>query len=171
MGANDRMPTIELEYPYTAELARRSSRRFMRRYGRSRIVIVCALVLVALIRILNGFDDTLTFLLFATPFMYAWMRYSYTRRAELVAAKMGDPTITLTADEQTLTFRTTDQLSARAWRTVGEVWQFADVWLFFPLGAQSGMPGTPVPTEALSTEARAFISTQLRDHGTRVIQG
>ena len=162
--------TLEFEYLYTTELARLASRRYMRRAGRTGLVIVLVLILIAAIRILNGIDDALTICLFAVPFAYAWLRYSYLRRGEHVAARMRDPRVTITADADTLTFRTTEQVTTRAWRAIEEVWQFADVWLLFPYGSRGGAP-TPIPTSALSTEAQAFIGERLLAHGAKVVRG
>ncbi len=161
------MESMQGEYNYTKEFARRTTWRFFWRYSRRAVVIITLLVLVGGLRVLGGWNDLFTLLCLMFPFMYLAIWYSHRRRAERVATGLRDPRIIIVVDDAGLTLRSVDHTSTMTWAGVQEVWQFPEVWLLFPYGVGSAF--TAVPTEALSNEALQLIGSKLRETGARIV--
>ena len=155
---------MEIRYRYDEKLAALATRRFLSRYSRWWLVAVIA-VLSALLFALQRmvWPAAVTALL---ALLYAAMRYRYRRNAKRLARRLGFPEVLVRADETGLSFGLPGQQSTSEWNATRVLWQFDDVWLFFPYGATAAY--TAIPAAAMTPEFRELVLARMRASGGTV---
>lgn len=105
-----------------------------------------------------GFALALT--LIAQPLVYV----AYQAEATEQLRKMGSPQATVHVTDESIGLRSGAGTAETPWRTVKQLWTFADVWLVF-VGKDNYFT---LPTADLDDEAKAFIRQMVTQNGGKV---
>ena len=150
---------VEIHYTYDEELARRAVRRYVARaYRWSFMSITFAVLAAALFAAQRTWWLVSAFALYAI--IYAVNLGKYRRAAIRRARWLGMPEVTVSVDDGGMTFTMPSYRTEAGWSPQRQVWQFDDVWIFFPFGTSSAY--TAVPTAAMTGEFREIVMNNMR---------
>jgi len=154
----------EIRYRYDDALAAIATRRFLSRYSRSTLIYSVALIVAVLFALQRTWIGVAVIAGLAA--VYAALLLRYRRNARALARRLGYPEVTARADEHGMTFSMPQQQSTSGWTPARVLWQFDDVWLFFPYGVAAAY--TAIPAAAMTPEFREIVLASMRANGATV---
>jgi hypothetical protein len=155
---------------YTSQLIRSATAHFWRQSGGLRNLLWGVVVFAAFLvyMILSG-DRTVwagsILGVFGVNVLLTVLRYHvYRSAAAEKLRKMGSPDATIRFTDESIGMQSGMGFAEMPWRTVEQVWTFADVWLVF-----IGKGGYfTLPTASMDDEAQAFITQMVTQNGGKV---
>ena len=85
------------------------------------------------------------------------------RGATTLTRRLGSPEVTVSVDENGMTFSMPSYSSTAAWSPMREIWMFDDVWIFLPFGPSVAY--SAVPASAMTPEFREIVLQGMRAGG------
>lgn len=152
----------EIRYRFDDELARMATRRFLSRYQRGVVLYTAVCVIVAvLVGLQHVWWATSAFATIAA--IYTAVMIKSRRGVTRLARRLGAPEVTVSVDENGMTFSMPSYSSTAAWTPIREIWMFDDVWIFLPFGPSSAY--SAVPASAMTPEFREIVMQGMRTSG------
>ena len=155
---------LEVRYRYDEALAALATRRFLSRYSRWWLVVTIAVLSGLLFAVQRMVWPAAVTAILAL--VYAGVLFRYRMNAKRLARRLQSPEVTVRADEDGMTFSFPGQQSTSAWSSTRVLWQFDDVWLFFPYGPTAVY--TAIPTAAMTPEFRELVLAKMQASGATI---
>ena len=152
----------EIRYRFDDDLARTASRRFLSRYQRGlRWTTGATLLIGVLFALQHTWWAASAFAAIAAVYISALIKSR--RGATTLTRHLAAPEVTVSVDENGMTFSMPSYSSTAAWSPMREIWMFDDVWIFLPFGPS--LAYSAVPASAMTPEFREIVLQGMRAGG------
>ncbi len=151
-----------VKYNYTEEFLKRVSRELLLpRLGRMlAVIVIISLVLMLAMGGITGFVSGAWFIL---GLLLIGIILGYKKQV-VEQAKSLHPTVTLTFNEDGITFDNVDHISIVKWRKFHSIKKLKSAWLL----GYSGDSYVPIPTDVLSNSIKALIDKKMAENHARI---
>lgn len=160
------MPSYEITFEASPELARQAALYLIWRTVGRRIIVLCLLMLLLVVFVVQNQSYWYLFVLLGVGLNRISTWISYYRKADISFQTMSDRTINICFDDEGLVSKHLYSTRSVQWAAPFRIWKFRKLWSISCLDTRVA---TVIPTEVMSKELQEFIEKKVLENGGVVV--